>query len=104
MPASRPWGAALGRLDLLPTAFHVGGGQRARFRVVAEHVRMAADELGRRRFKRVGEREAPVLGAELGQEYRFEDQVAELVAQRRKIRSVDGVDHFVRFLDDERAE
>src|SRR5262245_57914018 len=44
------------------------------------------------------------LGFELGQEDRFEHEVAELFGERDVIVAVDRVEHFVGFLEDERLQ
>ena len=69
------------RLDLLPVAVHVRRGPR---HGIAEHVRVAADDLGRDRRLDVGQVEDAGLGGELGVEHDLEQQVAELAGQRRR--------------------
>ena len=83
-------------LDLLPPLAHPP--RRVRHRV-AEHVRVAADEL---RVDRPGDRlevAVPLLLEQQGEEIRLEEQVAELVEQLRRIAGVRGVGDLVRLLD-----
>ncbi len=66
-------------LDPLPLAVHVGGGPRLR---LAEHVRVAADDLRGDRGLDVGRSKTPGLGGQLGVEDDLEEQVAELPGER----------------------
>ena len=53
---------------------------------------------------RVGDGEVPGLGFELRQEHRLEQEVAELLAERRVIVAVDRLEHLVGFLEHERLQ
>ena len=72
---------ALVGLDPLPLPVHVRGGPRDG---VAEDVRVAADDLPGDRRLDVGEVEDAGLGRELGVQDDLEQEVAELLRQRRR--------------------
>ena len=91
-------------LDLLPLLFDlacVGGS--ACTGLLPEDVRVAPHQLVAYRAKRVGDVEVAALGADLGQKYRLQQEIPKLVAQRVGVAAIDGVDHLVGLLDDERA-
>ncbi len=99
--------AAFARLDPLPLFLDLGRRQIATAALggaAAEDVRVPSDQLGDDGVGRVGDGEGTVLGADLGDEHRFEQQVAELVTQRAGVAAVDRIDDLVGFLQDERPE
>src|SRR5262249_16198870 len=53
---------------------------------------------------RVANREISRLLADLREKYRFVEEVAQLFAQRGRVAGVDGLEHFVRFLEHVRAK
>jgi hypothetical protein len=69
-----------------------------------EDVRMTTHKLVGRHADGVGDLEMPCFRFELGDKYRFEDEVTQLFAEMLVIVPVDGVEHFVGFLEDERLE
>ena len=71
---------------------------------VAEHVRVASDEFVGDVAQRVRHGEAPFVGFDLCEEHALEEQVADLAAKVIVIGTVDRVEHFVGFLEHERAQ
>ena len=69
-----------------------------------EDVRMAADQLVGDRLDRVGDREAAFFLADLRQEHRLEQEVAELVLERVVIVAIERVEQLVGFLQHERPQ
>lgn len=92
---------AFGRLEAFPCAFDPFGG--AGFRV-GEDVGVAADELGADAFGDVAEVEAAVLFGDFGVEDDLEEEVAELFAEFGGSAVRDGVEDFVGFFQEVRAE
>ena len=71
---------------------------------VAEHVRVAADQLLGDVRERVRDREVPVVRLDLREEHALEDEVADLAAQAVVVAAVDGVEHLVGLLEHESAQ
>src|SRR5262249_10560697 len=65
---------------------------------------MAPDEFRGDRAQRVGDGEPPLVGADLREKDSFEDEIADLAAERVGIAAIDRVEHFVRLLEQERAQ
>ena len=99
--ASRGGLRALPRLDPLPLPVHVGRGSRDG---VAEDVGMAAHDLARDRGLDVGQVEDARLGRELGVEDDLEEQVAELLGERRRRPALERVVDLVGLLEEVLAE
>ncbi len=72
--------------------------------VLAKDVRVAADQLVADGAQRVGDAEGASIGRDLREEDAFENVVADLFAKRLEIVVLDGLDDFVRFLEDELAQ
>ena len=89
-------GGPLIGLDPFPLAVDVRRGPRLG---VAEHVRMAADDLRRDRGLDVGEVEHAGLGGELGVEHDLQPQVAELAGQLGRGPGCERVVDLVRLLE-----
>ena len=87
---------ALGRLDPLPLAVDVRRGARLG---LAEHVRMAPDDLRRDRGLDVGQVEHAGLGGELRVEHDLQPQVAELAGELRRGTRLERVVDLVRLLE-----
>ncbi len=83
-------------LDPLPLAVHVGRGPRLG---VAEHVRVAPDDLRGDGGLDVGEVEDAGLGRELGVQDDLEPQVAELAGELGRRARLERVVHLVRLLE-----
>ena len=93
------------RLDLFPPHTHLTRGiERRLARVAREHVRVPPHQLVGDTLQRIGDREVTGLGLELREEHRLEDEVAELLAERRVIVAIDGLDHLVGFLEHKRLQ
>ena len=71
---------------------------------VIEDVRMPADQLVGDRLDRIGDREASLLLADLRQEHRLEQEVAELVLERVVIAAIERVEQLVGLLQHERPQ
>src|SRR3546814_4879254 len=67
--------------------------------VIAEHVRMAAHQLVGDRRRHLGEGEVAGLLGHAGVEHHLQQQVAQLVPQRRHVVLLDGVGNLVGLLD-----
>src|SRR5262249_49322194 len=80
--------ALLASLDLLPLTV---GGLAVLHRGVAEHVRMAPDELGRGALEGSREVRSSTLGQELEAEHRQEAEVAELLGDVIRVARRDGL-------------
>ena len=91
------------RLDLLPLLVHLAR-RVERPAGGIEDVRMAPDQLLGDRLQRIGDGEVPLVGAIWARNTPFEDQVADLPAQRVGVAAVDRVEDLVRFLEDESAQ
>ena len=96
-------------LDPLPLPLDLDGGEIAGRGAasgdgVAEDVGVPPDELGGHRLGRVGNGEVAILGADLGHEYRFEQEVSELVAQGGAVVAIHRFDHFVGLFEHEGPE
>ncbi len=88
-------GSLLLGLDALPVHEHlVGTGDRD----VAEHVRVAPDELGDDPLGHVVDVPPSLVGRHLRVEHDLEQEVAELVAEAVVVVAVDGVEDLVRLL------
>ena len=72
--------------------------------VLLKHVRMPADELLDHVAERVVDRELARFGGDLRKEYTFEDVVANLFFERRRVGALDRVDYLVGFFEHERRE
>ena len=95
-PRSRRRSAFSACLDLAPERLDACRREVAR---VAEHVRMAADQLGRDALDDVAEIERAGLLGHPGVEHDLEQQVAELVLEVEKIAARDRVGDLIGFLD-----
>ena len=87
---------ALVFLDVVPARLGAAGVAR---RLLAEDVRMAADQLFGDRLHDVAEIEQAFLGRHLGVKHRLQQQIAEFLAQIVEIVALDGVGDLVGFLD-----
>src|SRR3989442_1398773 len=94
--------ACLERLPLLDNLLR--GDRRAVGRVAREHMRMAAHELLRNRVNGVADGEGAGLLADLCQEDRLVQKIAKLFAEACRVAALDRVEHFVRLLENERAQ
>ena len=88
--------APLGRLDRFPHPLHL---VRRQVACLAEHVRMAADQLGRDGLDHVAEDEGAGLLGHAGVEHDLQQQVAELVPEVLEVAALDGVGNLVGLLD-----
>ncbi len=95
-PALAPALRLLGVLDLAPERLDACRREVAR---VAEHVRMAADQLARDALDDVAEIERAGLLGHPGMEHDLEQKVAELVLEVEKIAARDRVGDLIGFLD-----
>jgi len=99
---------AFGGLDVVPLGPDASRRDVARGRqgqtIGRKHVRMAANELVDHGLQGVGQGEVPGFAAELCNEHRLEDDIAEFLADARPVAFVYGVEQLAGFLEDERAE
>ena len=91
------------RLDLLPLLEHLAR-RVERPAGGIEDVRVAADQLGGDRRSESVTVKCPSSARDLREEHAFEDQVADLAAQRVGVAAVDRVEHLVRLLEHEAAQ
>ena len=71
---------------------------------IPEDVRMPPSHLGDQRFEEIGHGEFAALAGDLRVEDNLEQEVAELLADVRRVAGVEGVKDLVGLLDEERAE
>ena len=92
-------------LDLLPPGPNLAGGVERRLALAPrEDVGMPAHELVGDQLQRVGDLEVSGLRLELGEKHGLEDEVAQLLAERRVVVAIDRLDHLVGFLEHERLQ
>ena len=65
---------------------------------------MALDQLGRDFLQRVGDGKGAEVGRDLREKDTLEDMIADLLAERSEIPSLDRLDDFIRFLQHELAQ
>jgi len=99
---------ALGGLDVVPLRLDARRSDRAcrqqRLAVGGEHVGMAPNQLVDHRLQRVGQAEVTGLAAELRDEHRLEDHIAELLADARPVALIQRVEQLARLFQHERAQ
>ncbi len=71
---------------------------------IAKDVRMSPGHLGDQRLEQVGHREFAALPGDLRVEDNLEQEIAQLLADVRRVSGVEGVKDLVGLLDEERAE
>ena len=99
------------RLQRVPTCERRLGRRRALLRlgvvhapVFLEDMRVPPNELLDHGPQRIVDREQARLGGHLREEHPLEDVVADLLLQRRRVATLDGIDHLVGLFEHERRE